>query len=400
MSEGLRTLFVTVDPPYPATSGAPLRNWQNIRLAAEAGPVAVLSFGHDEAPLMELPGVAAYRHIVLPRSVENGTRGFPSLTGAAAEIAGRAVAETSEAFAPAVVVLENIWIEGIERLVGGPGCRLVYDAHNVYVAVAEELELDAAAVRTRETVAVTSIDDLWVCSEEDADRIRGEYPFSAPIHVVPNGIDTDYYSRIRARGLRAPREVITMLFVGSYWYEPNRIAAELLLDEIVPAVRARSGVDVRLLLVGAAPSPAMLASKDPGLTVAGRVPDVRPYLSLADAIVVPLRHGGGTRLKLLEAFAACRPVVATAKAAEGIDVRDGVHLLVREQTDDIADAVVELWRQPDLAERLTRQAYELVAARYSWTALGPAVRTALVEAALGSSDGAIGGNGARAAHFV
>jgi len=400
MNETLRSLFITVDPPYPATSGAPLRNWQNVRLAAEAGPVAVLSFGHDEASLTELPGVALYRHITLPRSVENAARGFPRLSGAAAEIAGRAVAEMCEVFAPAIVVLENVWIDGIERLVGGPGCRLVYDAHNVYVDLAKELHLDASAVRTREAVAVACIDDLWVCSEEDAERMRREYPFSAPIHVVPNGIDTDYYSRIRGRGLRAPREVITMLFVGSYWYEPNRIAAELLLNEVLPAVRARSGVAVRLLLVGAAPSAAMQASRDPGLTLAGRVPDVRPYLNLADAVVVPLRHGGGTRLKLLEAFAACRPVVATAKAAEGIDVRDGVHLLVREQTDDIADAVVELWRQPALAERLTRQAYELITARYAWTALGPAVRTALVEAALGAGDGAICGNGARAANFA
>lgn len=400
MNESLRTLFITVDAPYPPASGAPLRNWQNVCLAAAAGPVAVLSVGYDEASLTELPGVAVYRHVTLPRGAESGVRGFPSIGGPAAKDVAGAVAELIEAFAPAIVVRENVWIEGIAPLVRGPGCRFVYDAHNAYGDLAEELNLDVAAVRALEAAALANIDDLWVCSEDDAERLRREYAPRVPISVIPNGIDTDYYRRIRARGLRVPRDVITLLFVGSYWYEPNRVAAELLLDEIVPAVRARSGAEVRLVLVGAAPSPAMLASKDPGLMLAGRVPDVRPYLSLADAIVVPLRQGGGTRLKLLEAFAACRPVVATAKAAEGIDIRDGVHVLVRENAADIADAVVALRRQPDLGERLTCCAYQLVAERYSWSALGPAVRSALVKAALGAGDGAVRGNGARAAHFV
>ena len=402
MNAPLRTLFITVDPPYPPASGAPLRNWQNVRLAATAGPVAVLSLGYDETALTELPGVALYRHVTLLRGVEGGVRGFPWIGGSAAKRVATAVAELIGTFAPTIAVLENVWIEGIDLLLRGPGCRLVYDTHNAYGDLAEELNLDVASVRALEAEALASIDDLWVCSEEDAERLCREYAPRAPLHVIPNGIDTDYYSRIRARGSRVQRDVITLLFVGSYWYEPNRIAAELLLDEIVPDVRARSAAEVRLVLVGAAPSPAMLASKDPGLMLAGRVPDVRPYLSAADAIVVPLRlQGGGTRRKkLLEAFAACRPVVATAKAAEGIAVRDGVHLLVRESPGEIAAAVIRLRRDPGLGERLTSCAYQLVADRYSWTALAPVVRSALVEAPLGAGDGAIRGNGTRAAHFI
>jgi glycosyltransferase involved in cell wall biosynthesis len=400
MSDALRSLFITVDPPYPATSGAPLRNWQNVSIAAAAGPVAVLSIGYDEPASMELPGVAEHRHVKIGRGSERGVRGFPSITGAAAEIAVRAAAEMIATFGPAVTILENVWIDGIDAVARGSERRLAYDAHNVYADLAAELQLDTDAVRALESVAVSAVDALWVCSENDAQRVRDDYPLAAPLRVVPNGIDTNYYSRIRARGLRPPRDVITLLFVGSYWYEPNRVAAELLLGEIVPAVRARCDAEVRLHLVGAAPSPAMRASTDPGLTLAGRVPDVRPYLSLADAIVVPLRHGGGTRLKLLEAFAAYRPVVATAKAAEGIDVCDDRELLVREETADIADAVVALRQQPDLGARLTHEAYELVEARYSWSALAATVHSALVEAALGASDGAVGGNGACASHFA
>jgi polysaccharide biosynthesis protein PslH len=255
-------------------------------------------------------------------------------------------------------------------------------------------------VRELEREALLNSDAVWVCSDEDAARMRSEFPIAAvPVAVIPNGIDTDHYARLRARGPRLSRDAIALLFVGSYWYEPNRLAAEMLLDEIVPAVRARTELEVRLILVGAAPSPAMCASTDPGLILTGRVADVRPYLSAADAIVVPLRHGGGTRLKLLEAFAARRPIVATAKAAEGIDVRDGEHLLVREDTASMADAVVALRREPELAGRLTQAGYDLIAARYSWPALAGAVRSALVEAALRASHHAVSGDGSRPRYF-
>jgi glycosyltransferase involved in cell wall biosynthesis len=234
MTEPLRTLFITVDPPYPATSGAPLRNWQNVSLAAAAGPVAVLSIGYGEPGTLGLPGVAEHRHLMLQRGAEGSVRGFPSITGPAAEAVVRAAAETIATFGPAVVVLENVWIEGIAAVARGSAQRLVYDAHNVYADVAQELGLDANAVRALESAVLRAVDALWVCSENDADRIRGTYPFAAPLQVVPNGIDTDHYSRVRARVRRVPSTAITLLFVGSYWYEPNRLAAELLLSEIVP----------------------------------------------------------------------------------------------------------------------------------------------------------------------
>ena len=400
MNTSSRTLFVTVMPPYPATSGAPLRNWQNIQLAAATGPVAVLSISGEPANRTELPGVVAYRHVTIPREIAGSVRGFPHLTGTAATVIGRAVSAMCREFGPSVIVLENVWIDRIMPIARAAGAPLVFDAHNVYVALAEQLEQDVAAVRALEATAVASADVLWVCSDDDAERMRTEYATLAPLRVVPNGIDTAYYQPVRSRRPRPARNVLTMLFVGSYWYEPNRHAAHVLLDEIVPAVRERTDADVRLHLVGAAPSERMRASRDPGLTLTGRVADVRPYLGFADVVVVPLHHGGGTRLKLLEAFAACRPVVATAKAAEGIDVGDDRHLLVREDAASIADAVLALWRQPDLAERLTREAFALVEARYAWSALSETVGFALVEAALGAGHGPVRKNGSRTHHFA
>jgi hypothetical protein len=184
-----RTLFITIDPPYPATSGAPLRNWQNISHARACGPVAVVSIGHDGATRAELPGVAHYRHITLTRSIESVVRGFPYIGGAAADVVATAVGEAVEAFSPTVTVFENVWLEGVSRLVRDDGRRLVYDAHNVYGADADELNHDGSAIRLLEQLAVTNVDDLWVCSDEDAKRMRLEYSIDAPLHVIPNGED-------------------------------------------------------------------------------------------------------------------------------------------------------------------------------------------------------------------
>ena len=115
------------------------------------------------------------------------------------------------------------------------------------------------------------------------------------------------------------------------------------------------------------------ANADRGITVTGRVPDVRPYLALADIVVAPLAYGSGTRLKLLEAFAAGRAVVATAKAAEGLDVRDGIELLMRDEPVAFTRALIELGEAPDRRSMLAANAYRRVAERYSWDVLAAQV---------------------------
>jgi glycosyltransferase involved in cell wall biosynthesis len=392
-----RTLFITADSPFPASSGAPLRNWQNVTLAAEMGPVAVVSIGHGDPEVDRLPNVACWEHVKVDRTAPIAPRGYPMLGGAPLDAILAGIEDVRTRFAPTIVMFENLWLERLPPRLRAGGERIVFDSHNVYAAVAEELDLGVDAVRRLERTAVEAADELWVCSTDDAQRMRSEYALERPIHVVPNGIDADAYAGVRA-GRPRRRTTPTLIFVGAYWYEPNRIAAESLIAEILPAVRARLGPDVRLLLIGAAPSAAMLAAaeRDGKIVVTGRVPDVRPYLGLADVSVVPLRQGGGTRLKILESFAAARPVVATAKAAEGLDARDGEHLLVRESVDEIVDAICTLWADPVRATELGRSGYELVNATYSWQALRGTVRTALqaalppsVEAALGARDRAV-----------
>jgi glycosyltransferase involved in cell wall biosynthesis len=116
---------------------------------------------------------------------------------------------------------------------------------------------------------------------------------------------------------------------------------------------------------------------NPNIVVTGEVPDVRPYLATADAMVVPLRQGSGTRFKILEAFSAGCPVVSTAKGAEGLNANNEEHLLLRERPEDLVEAIEQLKSSAILVQGLTQRAYEQVTAHYSWTAVERIVANAI-----------------------
>jgi glycosyltransferase involved in cell wall biosynthesis len=148
--------------------------------------------------------------------------------------------------------------------------------------------------------------------------------------------------------------------------------------EILPLIRAEEP-GVRLTIVGRAPTPAVRRLADEaGVHVTGRVDDVRPYLGEATAYVVPLRIGGGTRLKIFEAMAMGKAVVSTTVGAEGLPVTSGEHLLVADEPQTFARAVVGLLRDPDRRHRLESAARALVLERYDWSAVAGELEAALI----------------------
>lgn len=185
-----------------------------------------------------------------------------------------------------------------------------------------------------------------------------------PVEVVPNGVDLEAFPRLPFDGAD-PRALV---FVGAMRYRPNADAARFFVSEILPCLR-ETIPDARLMIVGADPPPEVMALGDvPGVQVTGTVSDVRPWVGNAGAVVVPLLSGGGTRLKILEAFAMGRPVVSTSIGAAGIDARDGEHLLLADQPEAFARAIARLMAEPGLRERLVEQASALVRDRYQWSA--------------------------------
>jgi polysaccharide biosynthesis protein PslH len=200
-------------------------------------------------------------------------------------------------------------------------------------------------------LAVSTSEQVW---------IRQHAP-AAAVELVPNGVDSNYFAV--ADGSHKNRSIV---FTALMNYPPNIDAACWFCDEILPIIQSRHP-DVSFKIVGDKPSPRVLAlGKRKGVQVTGRVPDIRPYLADSLALVVPLRSGGGTRLKILEAMAMARPVVSTCLGAEGLEITDGMNILLADTPEEFAEHVFALLADPQVGRRLGSMGRNLVEAKYSW----------------------------------
>jgi polysaccharide biosynthesis protein PslH len=197
-------------------------------------------------------------------------------------------------------------------------------------------------------------------SEPDARRVQATT--GRECLVVPNGVDDQYFTREPLSSAK-PGAIV---FTGAMRYQPNADAAVYFVRRVWPLISDLEP-NATFTIVGADPPEEVirLGERD-GVRVTGSVDDVRPWLREASAVVVPLLSGGGTRLKILEAFAIGRPVVATSIGASGLEIEDGKHLLIADRPVDIAQRLVSLLRDPSPAEQLTDNAYQLMHATYRW----------------------------------
>jgi glycosyltransferase involved in cell wall biosynthesis len=296
------------------------------------------------------------------------------------------------------------------------GVRVVGDAHNI-----EHEVLSRAASIARnplrkaffhEQARMTARDErrlarkfseVWATSARDAEHfaaVRGD----RRVAVVPNGVrvphETDadgvgtrprenrangvgnpvaLTARIRLPTLETfPVPVVppTLLFVGLMSYFPNADAVDFFLDAIFPMI-VRRLPGVQFLIVGAAPSHRLRSRAAHNVSIVGRVPSVAPYFARITAFVVPLRAGGGTRVKVLEAMAHGVPVVSTTMGCEGLEVRDGESVLLADTPRAFADAVIRLSTDRALAIRIAAGGRALVRSTYDWHRIGDAVHTIL-----------------------
>lgn len=205
-------------------------------------------------------------------------------------------------------------------------------------------------------------DHVVVVSPEDRDLVSREYGVRG-VSDVPTGVDTAYF---RPSG-RYRRDPHSMVFTGSMDWIPNEDAVRFYVEQILPRVR-QALPDATLVVVGRNPSPGLLAlaAREPGVIVVGRVEDVRPYMERASLYVVPLRIGGGTRLKIFEAMAMGLPVVSTRVGAEGLPVTDGQDIVLADAPAQFADGVVQLLTDQARARTLGEVAARTVRERAGW----------------------------------
>ena len=199
-------------------------------------------------------------------------------------------------------------------------------------------------------------------SAEDRDQMRKEYGVEA-VFEVPTGVDIDFF-RPSGKENVDPHNVV---FTGSMDWLPNEDAIRYYTEQILPIVR-RAIPDATLTVVGRNPYPSLLelSRRDAAVVVTGRVDDVRPYMERAAAYVVPLRIGGGTRLKIYEAMAMEKAIVSTTVGAEGLPVTDGKELRIADTPETFAAAVIDLLTNRQAAEQLGHDAASVVRERFGW----------------------------------
>ncbi|HEX5147174.1 MAG TPA: glycosyltransferase family 4 protein, partial [Conexibacter sp.] len=244
---------------------------------------------------------------------------------------------------------------------------VIYNAHNLESAYRHELETSAglgspAQLRRFEADVLAHAAEAWMVSEADAAAARELCP-GVRVRLVPNVVDVAAIEPV-VPDVAAQRA----LFVGNFSYEPNRNALRFLLDEVMPRVWAQlPGARLRLVGAGLEQPP----SDDARVEALGFVDELADAYAGVSAAVVPLLQGGGTPLKFVEALAYGLPVVATPRAAAGLDVVDGEHCVLAEGAEPYAAALVRVLR--DGAPELARRGRALAAERYSVEALTKAV---------------------------
>lgn len=276
---------------------------------------------------------------------------------------------------PDFVVVESLDLLGMYQY--GSGVPLVLDEHNVYWDLLRFEIIDSPFFRTwvgrrefvrnrlvprlldraksYEIAAIRSASQTLVTSERDRGLLLAELPeLRDRIHVLPNCVDL-------AQHPQRPDDTDAsgVVFVGNFAYLPNREAATFVTEELAPAMP-----ETTFLLVGAHPPTAAWQVKN--VIFAGHREDIQTVLRTAAICIAPLAKGGGTRIKILTYLAAGKAVVATTKACEGLEVQDGVHLLIRDGGEGFISGVRELLGNPSRRTQIGRAGRRLVEQKYDW----------------------------------
>lgn len=391
-------LLLTPQLPWPPQQGTSLRNWHILQGLARFADVTLLSFSEDGSDWRATP-VAELCHdvVTVPVTQRSTARRLWQLVGNGS--ADMALRLASPAFDAALSQLlstnrfEIIQIEGIElaqridlvrRL--APDARIVFDNHNAETALQRRAyETDrrqparwAAAAYSWVQVRRLTAYERWACRSADAvalvsDADRREIeallpPPRPPLTVIPNCLDVAAIAD--AVDADVPAAGDDLVFVGKMDYRPNIDAVLWFARDVLPRVQATRPA-ATFTVVGQKPHPRLDGLRTlPGVTITGRVDSVLPYLQRAALVVLPLRMGSGTRLKIIEALAAGKAVVSTTVGAEGFALVDGTHLLLADSAATMAARITDLLGDPAARARLGAAARDF-ARGYDWRVVVP-----------------------------
>jgi glycosyltransferase involved in cell wall biosynthesis len=401
----VRILLLTPQLPYPPRQGTAMRNYGLLESLSRRHQVHLVSFlapGDSlvaaeplRAALRSLEAIPQPHRPVPTRLLQLVTSPLPDMAHRLASPDLRAALER----ALQTYTFDVVQFEGIEMIPyldlllehrrGQGGPLLVFDDHNAeYVLQRRVFEADIRVPRRWLGAAYSLVQwwrlrryEAWACrqvdlvvtvSEPDREAVARVAP-EIEADVVPNGIAFEDYASFRVSEGFLPRH--SLVFTGKMDFRPNVDAVLWFADRVLPLVRA-AVPDAQFYIVGQRPHERLerLRGKA-GIVITGQVPETRPYIASADVYVIPLRSGGGTRLKVLEAMAMGRPIVSTTMGCDGFPVSSGREALLANDPPAFARQVVELLTYPERGRSLSQVAVQF-AARYDWEQIVPRLERA------------------------
>jgi glycosyltransferase involved in cell wall biosynthesis len=380
----VKVVVVSTQFPYPPRSGYPTRVYHLVRQLAKRHDVTLLSLARPDQrdQATELQKQLPVRVVEHEMSVNRRRR------AQAASLVSSRPFSCREVYSPEMQrAIDDVCTAGgvdVIQLESSQLCtytfprdvRIVLDEHDIVYELLQRLaegeraalrrgfnRIEHARFRRFEQRCWRQADGCVVTSERELPVVQ-PHRAGKPLAVVPNGVDIDYF-----RPAEAPVEPFTVLFNGILTSRPNIDAAHHLVEEIWPLVQERCP-DARLTLVGRASPATVRRLSRPGVALTGEVPDLRPYLEQAAVVAVPIRMGGGTRLKVVEGLAMGKALVSTSLGCEGIAVRDNEQLLIRDDARAFASGILSLFEDPGLAAELGRSGRGVIEREYSWDLAG------------------------------
>jgi len=384
-------LFLAHRAPWPPDRGDRIRSWHMVEALAKLVPVHVAALADSEADAALARGKMTpfckslcieVRKVSRPFALAQAVlRGEPVSnrlfrSAALAEHVGALLALGTVTH---IVAFSGQMAQYLPASFAGPVVMDFVDVDSAKFATYAEQDgrqplhwihaREAVKLGAYEVRVAHAVDASLFVSEAEAALFRARSGLGADrVHAVGNGIDTHYFDPARPFEAVGQGDGPLAVFTGQMDYRPNIDAVRWFVTDILPQVRERHP-QARFAIVGRAPTDAVRAlGALPGVVVTGEVPDVRPWLAAADAVVAPLLLARGVQNKLLEAMAMARPVVASPAAATGIDAADGEHLIVADGAEAMADALGRLFDDPARAARMGDAARGRMIECYGWEA--------------------------------
>jgi len=383
----MHVLIVDEEVPYPLNTGKRLRSYNLLKRLQEQHQITYVCYGSGEEVLPDCPNVSL---LILKSPIlkQSGIRFYlallKNLLSPLPYVVERHKSILMQLTVEKILKQGGIdlvhcewtpYSENIKMLLGD--FPTVLSAHNVEAQIWQRyyetesnqlkklyIKLQWQKMLNYEKMMSSLYRQVAVVSEPDQAVFVNHYECKK-VTVVANGVDEKYFyptpSKMKAN---------SMVFTGSMDWRPNQDGVRYFIEEIFPIIKKRIH-DATFTVVGRKPPQWLvaLAERTEGVVVTGTVDDVRPYISESMLYVVPLRVGGGSRLKILEAMAMEKVVLSTSVGAEGLDVSDGKDIILKDRAQDFADAACEILKNPGQFNQYEKVGRELILVSYTWDAI-------------------------------